>query len=54
MALSVDGSRIVSGFWDNSIRVWDSRTGAQERVLEGHSDVVCVCVVLDVRRGDLV
>ncbi|MCB9844814.1 MAG: protein kinase [Phycisphaeraceae bacterium] len=31
-----DGSRIVTAAWDNTARVWDSRTGACITVLKGH------------------
>ncbi|CAE6508502.1 unnamed protein product [Rhizoctonia solani] len=37
--LSPDSAYIISGAWDNSIRVWDARTGhAIGRPLKGHAD----------------
>ena len=27
VAISVDGSKIVSGSWDNTVRVWSMETG---------------------------
>ena len=37
VSFSPDGSRIVSGSGDNSMRVWDSHTGAELTRLEGHT-----------------
>ncbi|KAK7008318.1 WD40-repeat-containing domain protein [Favolaschia claudopus] len=40
VAYSPDGSKIVSGSMDTSLRLWDARTGAQLNVLQGHSGTV--------------
>ena len=41
IAFSPDGTRIVSGSGDNSVRVWDAFTsGAQLKVLSGHTHTV--------------
>lgn len=37
VAWSPDGQRIVSGSRDQSLRIWNAKTGEAERVLEGHS-----------------
>jgi WD40 repeat protein len=37
VAFSSDGSRIVSGSWDKSVRVWDALTGEEKHVLNGHT-----------------
>ncbi len=45
VCVSADRARVISGSWDNSVRVWDVASGRVERVLEGHSDSVSsVCV----------
>jgi WD40 repeat protein len=40
VAFSSDGSCIVSGSWDESVRVWDALTGEQKHVLNGHTESV--------------
>jgi WD40 repeat protein len=41
VAFSQDGKRIVSGSWDQTIRVWDAETGdIVVGPLEGHTDGV--------------
>ncbi|KAG6816427.1 hypothetical protein H0H93_008081 [Arthromyces matolae] len=40
VAFSSDGSCIVSGSYDRSVRVWDTSTGQELEVLEGHTDGV--------------
>jgi WD40 repeat protein/serine/threonine protein kinase len=35
---SPDGTRIVTGSYDKTARIWDARTGAQLMVLSGHGD----------------
>ncbi|MFX8797515.1 hypothetical protein ABTM57_19550, partial [Acinetobacter baumannii] len=37
MAVSPDGSRIVTGSADHTARIWDATTGAELAVLNGHS-----------------
>jgi WD40 repeat protein len=39
-AFSSDGTRIVSGSEDKSVRVWDASTGAELKVLNGHTGSV--------------
>lgn len=38
--MSADGSRVVSGGQDGTVRVWDLATGAQQWVLTGHTKPV--------------
>ncbi len=38
---SPDGARIVSGSWDNTVRVWDAASGKELLVLRGHERPVC-------------
>ena len=40
VTFSTDGTRIVSGSRDNSLRVWDASTGKQLNVLNGHTWLV--------------
>ena len=40
VTFSSDGIRIVSGSSDNSVRVWDASTGAELKVLNGHTGSV--------------
>ncbi len=40
VAFNHDGSKIVSGSRDNTVRVWDMVTGALDNTLQGHTDVV--------------
>ncbi|KAG8946138.1 hypothetical protein FRC03_001473 [Tulasnella sp. 419] len=40
VCLSPDGTKIASGSNDQTVRVWDSTTGAHIRTLEGHSSWV--------------
>ena len=44
MVLSADGTRIVSGSYDKTVRVWDAQSGECVKTLEGHTDVVAVLV----------
>jgi WD40 repeat protein len=37
---SPDGTRIASGGWDNTIRIWNASTGVIQNVLPGHGDIV--------------
>jgi WD40 repeat protein len=40
VAYSPDGSRIVSGSSDNTVKVWDAATGAELSTLRGHTGAV--------------
>ena len=40
MSFSPDGTRIVTGSWDQTAKVWDVRTGALLLDLKGHTDPV--------------
>jgi WD40 repeat protein len=41
VAFSPDGKTIVSGSFDNTLKLWDAATGRELRTLSGHSDTVC-------------
>jgi len=40
VSFSPDGKRIVSGSYDNTLKVWDAQTGQETLALNGHSDRV--------------
>ena len=44
-AISPDGEWVVSASWDNTLKVWDARTGAELLTLEGHTDAIHGCAV---------
>ncbi|MEE1001492.1 MAG: hypothetical protein U0L37_05995, partial [Bacteroidales bacterium] len=37
VAYSPDGTKIISGSWDDKIKIWDANTGQCLKTLEGHS-----------------
>jgi WD40 repeat protein/tetratricopeptide (TPR) repeat protein len=48
VAVTPDASRIVSGSWDDTARIWDGITGKQLAVLTGHSgSILCVAISND-------
>ena len=36
-SFSPDGSRIVTGSWDKTAKVWDAENGAEVLTLKGHT-----------------
>ena len=39
-SFSPDGTKVVSGSNDQTVRIWDAVTGECEQTLEGHSEAV--------------
>ncbi len=51
-AISPTGDTIVSASGDNTLKVWDARTGEERRTLRGHTNRVCGCAISPV--GDYI
>ncbi|KAJ1483701.1 WD40-repeat-containing domain protein [Baffinella frigidus] len=50
-AFSADGKRVVTGSFDNLVKIWDARTGAEVCTLTGHLDqVTCIALSRDGKR----
>ena len=48
VAFTQDGSQVVSGLEDETVRIWNAATGDVEVELKGHTDIVtCVAFVED-------
>ena len=45
VAITPDGTRIVTGSDDNTARMWNLKTGDCERVFEGHSDTILAVTI---------
>jgi WD40 repeat protein len=42
-AMSPDGRTLASSSWDETVRLWDARSGAEQALLKGHTDRVTSC-----------
>ena len=43
VAITSDNKYIVSGGYDNTVRIWNLQDKTQEAVLQGHTDYVSKC-----------
>ncbi|MTJ40871.1 WD40 repeat domain-containing protein, partial [Dolichospermum sp. UHCC 0406] len=51
VAVTADGKRLISGSWDNTVKVWNLETGEEQFTLSGHSSLVqAVAVTADGKR----
>ena len=47
VAFSYDGSHVVSGSYDNTVRIWDCHTGKEVRLYQHSKMVICVAISRD-------
>ena len=49
VAISADGTKVISGSWDKTIKIWDAASGDVMQTLSGESDMLCVymCICLN-------
>ena len=50
VAISADGTKVISGSSDNTIKIWDAASGDVMQTLSGESDMLCVnmCICLNI------
>ena len=53
LAFTSDGTTLASGNWDNTIRLWDARTGHLKDTLIGHTDTITSLVFLPILKPSM-
>ena len=50
VAISADGTKVISGSDDNTIKIWDAASGDVMQTFSGESDMLCVnmCICLNI------
>ena len=44
VAFSADGSKVVSGSWDNTVKIWSADNGEGLQTLSGEIDMKHTCI----------
>ncbi len=45
VAIAPDGKTAISGSWDNTLKIWDTKTGNEIRTLTGHTNYVTAVAI---------
>jgi WD40 repeat protein len=46
VSFSPDGTKLASGCWDNSVRIWETSTGMCVSTLTGHRYTLFLCLII--------
>ena len=48
VALSADGSKVVSGSYDNTVKIWSADSGEVLQTLSGDIDMKHICILCNI------